>query len=150
MLQRRHEDAVALQVAMYERTRNFVHGFGVLFQDCTGKKPSKAMRRQSPWILYYTTLWFIHKVVLAYVFGAFANDVKSWQQISILVRSVACHALSASVELQRKHGTHAMTGVQVVMVPVRVAARSFSLASFTALVVPEAGVCCAVLRARLR
>jgi cell division protein FtsW (lipid II flippase) len=79
---------VFAQVAMYERTHHFVHGFGVIFQDCTGKTPSRAIRRQSPWILVYNTLWFVHKVVLAYVFGAFANEAKSWPQIGILVR---CH-----------------------------------------------------------
>ena len=72
---------------MYERRHHFVHAFGVLWQDCTCKQPRRARLRRKPRYLYGTTISFTHKMILAYVFGAFSSDHTSWQQIGLLV----CH-----------------------------------------------------------
>jgi hypothetical protein len=78
--------AIMLQVAMYETRRGFVAAFGVLFQDCTGKNPLVASQRQHPTVLFATTESFIHKIVLAYIFGHWSCHVKSWPQVFGLVR----------------------------------------------------------------
>jgi hypothetical protein len=79
-----------VQVAMYERSHLFVKRFGVVFQECTGKQPSLAQRRMGPFITAGTTISFLHKCCLAFAFGYFAYEAKSWHQLGILVSALIC------------------------------------------------------------
>ena len=78
--------ACGVQVRMYEAERDFVNGYGILFQDSIGKQASVAFRRFRPAILFGVPLSFVHKVTIAYLFGVYGRDGRSWPQIIGLVR----------------------------------------------------------------
>ena len=84
-----------MQAAIYERSHLFVHAYGVLWQDHTGKAPGKAHARHRPLVLCGTTLSFLHKALMAAAFGAFSHEVASRAQIGLLVCPRARAALFA-------------------------------------------------------
>jgi hypothetical protein len=66
---------------MYERKNKFVHRFGALFQDGKGRVPSAAVQRMHPVYGFGAMVSFVHKCALAFDFGYFSNQFKSWTQL---------------------------------------------------------------------
>ena len=84
-------DCWTLQVVMLETRERFVARYGVYFQDCIGKGPTMAKTRLTPAIALGTMISFTHNCVLAYFFGVFSAESRSYPQLVILVSSSAPH-----------------------------------------------------------